>query len=110
MIKKLLTFFLIFLGIHCLAEAKEVILDVRTPKEYNTEHIPQALNIDVLNPNFKTEVAKLNRDDSYKVYCRSGKRSAQAISIMKDLGFKKTENLGGLEDAKKVLLNHTPIK
>lgn len=89
------------LGLMSLAQAKEVVLDVRTPQEFQQEHVSQAINIDVLNNNFKAEVAKLNRDDSYKVYCRSGKRSAQAIAIMKDLHFKDMENLGGLEDAKK---------
>ncbi|MNL52041.1 Thiosulfate sulfurtransferase PspE precursor [compost metagenome] len=101
--KKIMLLFLItFLEFTSFAYGKEVYLDVRTPKEYEEEHVPQAINIDVLNANFKTEVAKLNRDDDYKVYCRSGKRTAQAIAIMKDLDFKHMENLGGLEDAKKV--------
>ncbi|MEK2646211.1 rhodanese-like domain-containing protein [Bdellovibrio sp. BCCA] len=94
---------LICLGLSTFAYGKTVYLDVRTQKEYEQEHIPQAINIDVLKSSFKSEVAKLNHDDDYKVYCRSGKRSAQAISIMKDSGFKHLENLGGLEDAKKYL-------
>lgn len=92
-----------FLLIGCSAFAKEVILDVRTPQEFEQEHIPQALNIDYQNPHFKNEVAKLNKEDSYKLYCRTGRRSDLALAAMKDLGFKHLENLGGLEDAKKAL-------
>jgi len=98
-----LLFMLISLGITSLAHGKDVFLDVRTPQEFQQEHIPEAINIDVLNSNFKTEVAKLNHDDNYKVYCRTGRRSGQAIAIMKDLKFKHLENIGGLEDAKKLL-------
>ncbi|MDG0818142.1 rhodanese-like domain-containing protein [Bdellovibrio svalbardensis] len=105
-----LVLLLAFTGFHSWAEAKEVLLDVRTPEEYSEGHIPQAINIDVKNQNFKTEVAKLDREDSYKVYCRSGKRSQQAVGIMKDLGFKHLENLGGLEEAKKALKVETLTK
>ena len=83
--------------------AKDVILDVRTPKEFAEEHVPNAVNIDFLNPNFKAEISKLDKADSYKVYCRSGRRSGQAIIMMKQLGFKKIENVGGFEEAKKAL-------
>lgn len=106
--KTLNILFIFFLGLASWAQAKEVVLDVRTPKEFQHEHIPQAINIDVLNSNFKAEVAKLNRNDDYKVYCRSGKRSAQAIDIMKSLDFKYLENLGGLEDAKKYFNKSSP--
>ncbi|MGE5086410.1 MAG: rhodanese-like domain-containing protein [Bacillota bacterium] len=94
---------LVVFGISSWAFAKDVLLDVRTPEEYSQEHVPQALNVDVKNSNFKQEIGKLSREDHYRIYCRTGKRSAQAISIMKEMGFKQMENLGGLEDAKKVL-------
>lgn len=100
---KLFALIFIFLSVSTFAYGKTVYLDVRTPKEFEQEHISQAINIDVLNSTFTTEVSKLSRDDDYKVYCRSGKRSAQAVSIMKNLGFKHLKNLGGLEDAKKYL-------
>ncbi|MNS57666.1 Thiosulfate sulfurtransferase PspE precursor [compost metagenome] len=93
----------ILLAVSSIAFAKEVILDVRTPQEFEQEHIPQALNIDIQNANFKTEIAKLAKEDSYKLYCRSGRRSGLALSSMKEMGFKNLENLGGLEDAKKTL-------
>ena len=85
------------------AFGKDIILDVRTPKEFSEGHLPQAVNVDFLNPNFKSEIAKLDKADTYKIYCRSGRRSGQAVIVMKDLGFKNLENLGGYEDAKKAI-------
>ncbi|MBS1972610.1 MAG: rhodanese-like domain-containing protein [Bdellovibrionales bacterium] len=93
----------LFSSLSSVVFAKVVILDVRTPEEYSKDHVAAAMNIDVKNPNFKTEVSKLSREDEYKVYCASGRRSTQAVSIMQELGFKHLENLGGLENAKKVL-------
>jgi len=81
--------------------AKVTILDVRTPEEYSKDHVVDALNVDVKNPSFKAEISKFSRDDEYKVYCGSGRRSTQAVSIMHGLGFKHLENLGSLENAKK---------
>lgn len=86
-----------------MALAKVIVLDVRTPEEYSQGHLPQAINIDVKNTSFKEEVSKLNRDDDYKVYCAHGRRAAQAVTIMQELGFKHLQNLGGLEDARKAL-------
>jgi len=83
--------------------AKVIVLDVRTPEEYSKDHIAGALNVDIKNPNFKTEILKLSRDDEYKVYCAAGRRSTQAVSIMQELGFKHLENLGSLENAKKTM-------
>ncbi|WP_291515995.1 rhodanese-like domain-containing protein [Bdellovibrio sp. ArHS] len=95
--------FLIMSSFGFQANAKDVVLDVRTPKEYSAGHIPNALNVDLLNANFREKVSELSRQDSYKVYCRSGNRSGQAIAIMRELGFKDLTNLGSLENAAKEL-------
>lgn len=76
-----------------------IVLDVRTPAEYNESHIKDAVNIDVLNPTFEREVAKLDKNKSYKLYCRSGNRSAKALKQMESMGFKQLENLGSLSEA-----------
>lgn len=85
------------------ALAKGVLLDVRTPEEYAEGHLPGALNMDVLNKNFRDQVSILGRDDNYKVYCKSGRRATQAVTIMKELGFKNLTNLGGYEEAQRTL-------
>lgn len=79
-----------------LVDAKEgVLLDVRTPEEYNEGHIAGAINIDFHGENFKAELEKLDKTKTYDVYCRSGKRSAASAEIMGDMGFKKVINLSG---------------
>jgi len=73
-----------------------VILDVRTPREYSKGYIPGAVNIDIyLGQGFLDEIRKLNTSKNYYVYCKSGGRSAQACSVMKQLGFNNAYNLLG---------------
>ena len=72
------------------------ILDVRTAIEVEEGKIPNALNIDILNPNeFMAEIEKLDKSLHYFVYCKAGMRSAQACTIMQQLGFDHTYNLDG---------------
>lgn len=80
-----------------------VILDVRTAEEFTESHVKGALNLDVLEDSFEENVSQLDRTKHYKVYCRSGNRSAKAVKIMQTLGFKEVENLGSLSDAAKKL-------
>jgi rhodanese-related sulfurtransferase len=71
------------------------ILDVRTAEEFATDRIKGALNIDVKAADFKDKVEKLDKNGIYLVYCRGGVRSARAMNLMKDLGFKQVYNLAG---------------
>ena len=64
-----------------------VILDVRTPDEYDEGHIEGAINIDFNSGGFKTELSELDKKKTYLVYCRTSRRSGEAAKIMKDLGF-----------------------
>src|SRR5690606_33984294 len=65
-----------------------IVLDVRTADEYKSGHIEGAVNIDVLDSTtFLNRIAKLEKDKTYLVYCRSGKRSANASTIMLNNGF-----------------------
>lgn len=71
-----------------LAEAPDVlILDVRTPGEYQSGHIPGAQNIDFRSPDFETRLKALDRDAQYFVYCRTGNRSGVVLAMMQRLGF-----------------------
>ena len=83
------------------------IIDVRTTDEYRISHIPNSKNIDFYNPhNFIQEINKLDKNQSYYIYCRSGIRSANSCALMKELGFKKTFNLvGGIEEWNGKLIN-----
>ena len=73
-----------------------VILDVRTEDEYNEGMIKGAVNIDIYKgQGFIYLIEELDKSKNYYVYCRSGARSAQACSIMNQLGFENTYNLLG---------------
>ena len=78
-----------------IAEPDVVVLDVRTPEEFSSGHIPNAINIDIYSDYFRTDISALDKSKSYAVYCRSGKRSVDASSEMDLTGFKNTFNLTG---------------
>jgi len=78
-----------------IAESDVVVLDVRTPEEFNSGHIPNAINIDIYSDYFNSDIAALDKSKSYAVYCRSGKRSVDACEVMSELGFKSLYNLSG---------------
>ena len=65
-----------------------VVLDIRTPAEFNEGHIPNAVNIDYKADSFESELDKLDRDTTYLMHCRSGRRSANSFETFKKLGFK----------------------
>ena len=69
------------------------IIDVRTPEEFNDGHIENAILIDFYSEDFKDEIAQLDREKTYFVYCRSGNRSGQAIDILSELGFQEVYHL-----------------
>ena len=82
-----------------LIEAGEhAIIDVRTPAEYDEAHIVGAINIDVDGAGFADQIAELDADQPYLVYCRSGRRSEIAASQMEDIGIKDIADAGGLPD------------
>jgi len=74
-----------------------IIIDVRTPSEYTSGHIENAINIDYSASNFRSELGKLDKNKAYLIYCRSGNRSQKALEVMKELGFSEVYNiLGGI--------------
>jgi rhodanese-related sulfurtransferase len=79
-----------------LAENPDIVLiDVRTPKEFNQGHLDGAKLINFYDPNFQGEVEKLDSAKKYVVYCRSGGRSAKSVNAMKKMGFKDVYNMSG---------------
>lgn len=73
-----------------------VILDVRTSEECAEGIIPGALNIDILKgQGFVYAVQELDPSKNFYVYCKAGGRSAQACSMMNELGIENAYNLVG---------------
>ena len=72
-----------------------IITDVRTPGQYPEGHIERAINLDYNSDTFRDDVGALDRDKTYFIYCRSGRRSLGAVEIMRELGFGKVYHLTG---------------
>ena len=72
-----------------------VILDVRTAEEFKDGHLPNAINMDYYEDDFKTEMAKLSMGNTYVVYCETGGRSASAAKVMRKAGFQNVVELDG---------------
>ena len=70
------------------------LVDVRTPPEYESGHIPSAVNAELayLPELLPTE----QRDALLVVYCRSGNRSAQAVHLLRQLGYTRVLDWGGI--------------
>lgn len=77
-----------------LQKEDSILIDLRTIGELEeTWIIPWAKQIDFYSPDFKSYLNSLNKSNKYLIYCRSGNRSSQALSIMKELGFKSVLEL-----------------
>ena len=78
-------------------EAGAKIVDVRTPGEFESGHYKGAVNIPLQEIN--TRLAEFgDKAKPIVVYCRSGRRSAEAKRILLDNGYKDVTNGGGLTD------------
>jgi len=74
---------------------KGILLDVRTPDEYSAGHAPSSENIVFYADDFQNDISKLDRDDVYFLYCRSGNRSGRTLKLMENLGFNYVYDLSG---------------
>lgn len=72
------------------------LVDIRTPQEYATGHIKNAINIDFYKPSFLNKMeATLDKNKPVYLYCRSGNRTGTASRILSEAGFKKIYDLKG---------------
>jgi len=78
-----------------VANNEITLLDVREDSEWDAGHIAGAKHIALGNINSDT-TKDLPKDTPIYIYCRSGKRAAEAELKLKALGFDKTEDIGGI--------------
>jgi len=71
-----------------------VLIDVRTPEEFNGGHLENSINIDIMGGSFPQQINELDKNKNYYIYCRSGGRSASACGAMASWGFSELNNLG----------------
>lgn len=75
--------------------ADAVLLDVRTVEEYQQGHIEGSKNIPLQNIQYvKDSISAM--DKPIYVHCLSGSRSAQAVSVLKSMGYTDVTNIGGI--------------
>ena len=72
-----------------------VLLDVRTPGEVAKGTLPGAVIIDFRSEDFRKELKKLDKGETYFVYCHAGGRSAKTQQMMEDLGFNSVIEYSG---------------
>ena len=76
-----------------------VLIDVRTPEEYAQGFIDGAINMDMKNENFVSNVQQIDKNKKVYLYCKAGGRSAKASKVLDSLGYKNIINLEGGFDA-----------
>lgn len=81
-----------------LNEGKVALVDVRTAEEYSDGHIPGATNVDFYATDFLTLFeAAVPKACPVAVYCRTGKRSAEASAKLVKAGYTVYNLVGGFE-------------
>jgi phage shock protein E len=89
----------------------EVLIDVRTPGETSKGIIEGANTLDYFKKDFEKQVANLDPNKTYFLYCEAGGRSSETLELMKKLGFKEVYNLtGGFAAWKREKLPISPFK
>ena len=77
------------------ATSNAQIIDVRTPEEFASEHIDNAVNVNFLGDDFVSNVQKIDKSKPVFLYCKIGGRSSKAATKLAELGFKNIYNLEG---------------
>ena len=72
-----------------------ILLDVRTPEEFEAEHIQGAVDLDYYGSNFVRKLKRLDKEKTYLLYCRSGNRSGQTLQLLEKLGFREVYHISG---------------
>jgi rhodanese-related sulfurtransferase len=78
-----------------LQNSDAILIDFRTPEEFSSGRISEAKNINYYDADIAKQIAGLDPQKTYLVYCKSGGRSAKAASMMAEAGIKNVFNLDG---------------
>lgn len=79
--------------------ADTILIDVRTPSEYDAGHLEGATLLDLNGGEFAAALPTLDPEAEYAVYCKSGNRSGQAVAMMTEAGFENVIDLGSIGQA-----------
>ena len=91
--------------IQLIKEKKGTLLDVRSPMEFEENHISGAINIplDIVESNIK-QISEMQKP--IVVYCLSGGRSSTATSILQQNGIEDIYNGGGIFSLNNIINNN----
>ncbi|MCM4156209.1 HesA/MoeB/ThiF family protein [Gramella sp. AN32] len=79
--------------------SSEMIIDVRSPNEFEKEHLPNSINIPL--ENLENSASEINKNTQILLVCQSGVRSLKGTEILKNIGFKALKNFpGGMNNYK----------
>ncbi|MEB8344994.1 rhodanese-like domain-containing protein [Flavobacteriaceae bacterium KMM 6898] len=76
-----------------------ILVDVRTPGEFNSGHLKNAENINWLGDTFAKQFEAISKDQPVYVYCKVGGRSLKAAEWLLANGYSDVTNLSGGYDA-----------
>ena len=71
------------------------LIDLRTAQEFASGHLSGASNVDFYGTDFRSQLAALDKNATYAIYCHTGNRSGQTVDIMRQMGFTHVINLQG---------------
>lgn len=72
-----------------------VVLDIRTPEEFNEARLADAIMVDYYAADFADQIDRLDKNVPYVLYCRTGNRTADAAALMEELGFSEVYEIDG---------------
>ena len=78
-----------------MIQKEGILLDVRTPNEFNEGHLENALVMDYYKDDFEKRSMELSKEKAIYVYCKAGSRSSSASKILADQGHTQVYNLLG---------------
>jgi rhodanese-related sulfurtransferase len=87
-----------------ITDSSVTVIDVRSAEEYAEGHLANSININVESDQFNTQIANLDKEKEYALYCRSGRRSTLAAEQMASSGFTGITNYnqGGFTELAKL--------
>ena len=77
------------------AEEDLILIDVRTPKEFEEGNIKGAKNINFFDERFLDQMQQYDKEKPIYIYCRSGNRSSKAAKQLQEIGFKEIYDIKG---------------
>lgn len=76
-----------------IKQKEAVLIDVRTPAEFESGHLPHAKNIDLTDSDFQKRIRDFSKDQRLLLYCRTGSRSAVAAKLLTRKGYTDVAHL-----------------